>query len=78
MRAKINHGQRGTKIETLLKRYDEFKYPSQYFWHIEESYQNGNFDQTIELFNEMKRAQQMTFLLEYAGVEVKDFIIKNL
>lgn len=78
MRAKINHGQRGTKIETLLKRYaPEFIHPVDYYDYIERSYVWGNFDMCIELFNEMKREQQITFLTEYAEVS-KDFIIKNL
>ena len=82
MRAKINHGQRGLKIETLLKRY-EMEYPSEYYDMIVESYENGNFDQCIEEFNAMKEYDQKTFLLNVDqgrifGEKVRDFIIKSL
>lgn len=77
-RARINHGSRGKRIETLLNRYDDCMiHPVDYFDYIESSYVNGNFNQVIELFNEMKHEQQITFLTEYAEVS-KDFIIKNL
>lgn len=82
MRAKINHGQRGTKIETLLKSY-EFEYPQQYYDYIIESYIYGHKEQAIRLFNLMKGKDQKTFLLnapamgEY-GEATHDLIIVNL
>ena len=78
MRARINHGNKGKSIDTLLNRYDDCMiHPVDYYDYIESSYVNGNFDQCIELFNEMKHEQQITFLVEYAEVS-KDFIIRNL
>lgn len=82
MRAIINHGRRGTRIETLLKRY-EFEHPMQYFDYIIESYINGHKAQAIELFNLMKIDEQKTFLLNATqmgpyGERVHDLIIQNL
>lgn len=77
MRAKINHGNRGTSIDRLIDSYDEFIHPVDYYNHIESSYVNGNFYQCVELFNRMKHEQQITFLTEYAEVS-RDFIIKSL
>lgn len=83
MRAKINHGQRGSKIEDLLKSY-EFETPIEYYGYIIESYENGHHDQVIELFNRMKEAQQKSFLLNVIafvpvyGEKVHDLIIKSL
>lgn len=83
MRAKINHGQRGLKIETLLKEYEK-EYPSEYYDIIIESYENGNFDQCIEQFNRMKEYDQKTFLVNADCMEsvfsekTRDFIIKSL
>lgn len=79
MRARINHGNRGKSIDSLLKRYDDcMVHPADYYDYIESSYANGNFDQTIELFNEMKREQQIVFLTEYSLLSTRDFIIRNL
>jgi len=82
MRAKINHGQRGKSIDKLAKSYD-FEHPSQFYAYIIESYENGHYDQVIELFNEMKENYQKSFLLNVAGMDafgdkVHDLIIKNL
>lgn len=82
MRARINHGQRGTKIETLLKQY-EFEYPQQYYDYIIESYINGHKAQAIVLFSLMKEHEQKTFLLNASamgayGERVHDLIIQNL
>lgn len=83
MKAKINHGSRGTKIETLLKRYG-FEYPQEYYDMIIESYINGNFDQCIEEFSAMKAENQKTFLANVTamgyiqGERVQFFIINNL
>lgn len=83
MRATINHGKRGVKIDTLLKRY-EFEHPQQYFNYIIESYINGHKEQSITLFCQMKEDQQKTFLLNacdmYSGFgeRVHDMIIQNL
>ena len=83
MRAKINHGQRGSKLEDLLKSY-EFETPIEYYGYIIESYENGHHDQVIELFNRMKETQQKSFLLNVSafvpvyGEKVHDLIIKSL
>jgi hypothetical protein len=82
MRAIINHGRRGTRMETLLKRY-EFEHPMQYFDYIIESYINGHNDQAIALFSLMKIDAQKTFLLSALkmgqyGERVRDLIIQNL
>lgn len=80
MRAKINHGNRGTKIDTLVKRY-EFEYPYQYYDYIYESYMLGHYDQAVELFNAMKGEQQKSFLLNAAlqyGSNICNFIINRL
>lgn len=77
MKAKINHGNRGKKIEDLCKQLG-LEYPADYFEYIEESYENGNKSQVIELFNAMKHDQQVTFLCEYARLNTELFIIKNL
>lgn len=79
MKAKINHGNRGTKIERLIKRYDDcMTYPSDYYDYIDASYKNGNFNQVIELFNDMKHDQQVTYLAEYASDGARMLIIRNL
>jgi len=83
MRAHINHGRRGVKIDTLLKRY-EMKYPQDYYDYIIQSYEYGHKDQVIELFNRMKGEQQKSFLMEVNhmgyihGERLQDFIIQNL
>lgn len=83
MRAKINHGQRGKDIDRLVKYYD-FEYPIQFYEYIIESYENGLYDQVIELFNEMKESEQKVFLLNVSdiakvyGEKVHDLIIKSL
>ena len=83
MRAKINRGRNGYKIETLLRKY-EFKYPREWYDYIIESYVNGHHDQVIELFNLMKEYDQKTFLLNVErmasiyGEKVHDLIIKSL
>lgn len=83
MRAKINHGRKGYKIETLLRKY-EFKCPREWYDYIIESYENGHTDQVIELFNLMKEYDQKTFLLNVSysanifGEKIHDLIIKNL
>lgn len=83
MRAKINHGRRGIKIDTLLKRY-EFEYPQDYYDYIIQSYEYGHKAQVIELFNLMKEDDQKTFLLNVErmatiyGEKVHDLIIQNL
>lgn len=83
MRAKINHGQRGTKIETLLKEY-EFEEPQEYFGYMIDSYVFGHEDQVIELFNRMNESMQKSFLLNACafvpvyGEKVHDLIIKSL
>lgn len=83
MRAKINHGQRGVKIDTLLKRY-EFEYPQEFYDYILDSYANGLKEQVIELFNEMKGDIQKAFLMNVChmdtmyGEKVHDLIIQNL
>lgn len=67
MKAKINdfNGKRGKKIETLLKTYG-WRYPAQYYDYIDASFLNGNFEQVIELFNDMKHTNQIIYLSEYA------------
>lgn len=77
MKAKINHGNRGKKIEDLCKQLG-FNYPYEYYEYIDDSYINGNFDQVLDLFNAMKRDQQVTFLCEYAMLNTESFIIRNL
>lgn len=83
MRAKINHGKRGVKIDTLLKRY-EMQYPQDYYDYIIQSYEYGHKDQVIELFNSMKGEQQKDFLMNVThmgllrGERLHDFIISSL
>ena len=83
MRAKINHGKRGVKIDTLLKRY-EMKYPQDYYDYIIQSYEDGHMNQVIELFNRMKGELQKDFLINVThmgyilGERLHDFIIKSL
>lgn len=83
MRARINHGKRGVKIDTLLKRY-EMQYPQDYYDYIIQSYEYGHMNQVIELFNSMKGEQQKDFLMNVThmgyinGERLQDFIIKSL
>lgn len=83
MRAKINHGQRGTDIDRLVKEYD-FDCPREYYGYIVQSYENGHPDQVIELFNRMKGELQKNFLLNIEflqpvyGEKIHDLIIKSL
>lgn len=82
MKATINHGKRGTKIDRLLKEY-EMQYPQQYYDYMIESYIYGHKAQVIELFNAMKGDDQKTFLLNSPamgkfGDRVHDLIIQNL
>ena len=83
MRAKINHGQRGTDIGCLVKEYD-FDCPREYFGYIVQSYENGHHDQVIELFNRMKGELQKSFLLSIEflqpvyGKKIHDLIITSL
>lgn len=83
MRAKINHGQRGTDINRLAKEYD-FDCPREYYGYIVDSYVNGHTDQCIELFNRMKGDLQKSFLLNIQfmqpvyGEKIHDLIIKSL
>lgn len=83
MRARINHGQRGTDIDRLVKEYD-FDCPREYYGYIVQSYENGHHDQVIELFNRMKGELQKSFLLNVSafvpvyGEKVHDLIIKSL
>ena len=77
MEARINHGNRGTKIESLCKQLG-FQWPSEYYEYIDDSYENGNKSQVIELFNAMKHDQQVTFLCEYASLRTRIFIIRCL
>lgn len=83
MRATINHGKRGTKIDRLLKEY-EMTYPQDYYDYIIQSYEYGHKDQVISLFNRMKGEQQKSFLIEVNhmgyihGERLQDFIISNL
>lgn len=83
MRAKINHGQRGTDINRLVKEYD-FDCPREYYGYIVDSYVYGHTDQCIELFNRMKGDLQKSFLLNIQfmqpvyGEKIHDLIIKSL
>ncbi len=83
MRAQINHGKRGVKIDTLLKMY-EMTYPQDYYDYIIQSYEYGHMDQVISLFNCMKGEQQKSFLMNVnhmgyiKGERLHDFIISNL
>lgn len=79
MKAKINdfNGKRGKKIETLLKTYG-WSYPAQYYDYIDASFLNGNYNQVIELFNDMKHAQQIIYLSEYALDGARMLIERNL
>ena len=77
MRARINHGKRGVKIDTLLKRY-EMQYPHEYYDYIIKSYEYGHKDQVIELFNLMKGEQQKSFLRNCECQILVWFIIHNL
>ena len=83
MKARINHGKRGTEIDRLVKEYD-FDCPIDFYGYIIESYENGHTDQVIELFNRMKGDLQKSFLLNIQylspvyGEKVHDLIIKSL
>lgn len=83
MKAKINHGQRGKRIDQLVKEY-EFEYPREFYNYILESYEDGHHDQVIELFNQMKEYDQKSFLLNCMmtrsiyGEKIHDLIIKSL
>ena len=83
MRARINHGKRGTGIDRLVKRY-EFECPREFYGYILDSYANGLKEQVIELFNEMKGDIQKAFLMNVErmdtmyGGKVHDLIIQNL
>lgn len=83
MRAKINHGNRGTDIDRLVKEYD-FDCPREYYGYIVDSYELGHADQVIELFNRMKGDLQKSFLLNIQyltpvlGEKIHDLIIKSL
>ena len=82
MQARINHGRRGTKIGTLLRQY-KMKNTQDYYDYIVESFDNGQRDQAIELFNRMKGDQQKCFLLNINhyydfGRKVHEFIIKSM
>lgn len=83
MRAKINHGKRGTDINRLVEEYD-FDCPREYYGYIVNSYVNGHTDQCIELFNRMKGDLQKNFLLNIEfmqpvyGKKIHDLIIKSL
>lgn len=83
MRARINHGKRGTAIERLLRTY-EFECPMDYYQYIIDSYVNGHHGQVIELFNRMKEYDQKTLLLNVGemapiyGERVHDLIIKSM
>ena len=83
MKATINHGKRGVKIDTLLKMY-EMQYPQDYYDYIIQSYEYGHKDQVISLFNHMKGEQQKSFLMEVNnmgyihGERLQDFIISSL
>ena len=83
MRARINHGTRGTDIGRLVKKY-EFEYPREFYGYILDSYANGQKEQVIELFNEMKWDIQKAFLMNVChmdttyGEKVHDLIIQNL
>lgn len=83
MRARINHGKRGTDIYRLVKEYD-FDCPGEFYGYIVDSYANGHKEQVIELFNRMKGDLQKSFLLSIEhmngvyGEKVHDLIIQNL
>ena len=79
MKARINdfNGRRGKKIETLLKTYG-WQYPAQYYDYIDASFLNGNFEQVIELFNDMKHTNQIIYLSEYALEGARMLIERNL
>ncbi len=83
MRAIINHGNRGTDIDRLVKEYD-FDCPREYYGYIVDSYVYGHDEQVIELFNRMKGDLQKSFLLNIVelapvyGEKIHDLIIKNL
>lgn len=83
MKARINHGSRGTNIDSLLRSYG-MQYPQDYYDMIIKSYDNGNFDQCIEQFNRMKGEQQKSFLVNVnhmgwiCGERVLNHIIENL
>lgn len=83
MKAIINHGKRGVKIDTLLKMY-EMTYPQDYYDYIIQSHEYGHKDQVICLFNRMKGEQQKDFLMNVThmgyikGERLQDFIIKSL
>lgn len=77
MRAKINHGNRGKSIDRLVKEY-EMQYPVDFYCYICESYLYGHRQQVLDLFNEMKEAQQKAFLLNYCNEKVGKFIIECL
>lgn len=82
-RARINHGRRGKKIDSLLKTY-EMQYPQDYYDYIIQSYEYGHKEQVIDLFNAMKGEQQKSFLTEVNhmgyihGERLQDFIINSL
>ena len=82
-RARINHGRRGKKIDSLLKSY-EMQYPQDYYDYIIQSYEYGHKEQVIDLFNAMKGEQQKSFLTEVNhmgyiyGERLQDFIINSL
>lgn len=82
-RARINHGRRGKKIDSLLKSY-EMQYPQDYYDYIIQSYEYGHKEQVIDLFNAMKGEQQKSFLTEVNhmgyihGERLRDFIINSL
>lgn len=83
MRARINHGQRGTGIDRLLRQY-EMQYPVEYYDYIIQSFEFGHYDQVIELFNRMKGVQQKDFLINVDhmgyinGERLHNYIINNL
>lgn len=83
MKARINHGRRGKKIDSLLKSY-EMQYPQDYYDYIIQSYEYGHKEQVIDLFNAMKGEQQKSFLTEVNhmgyihGERLQDFIINSL
>lgn len=83
MRARINHGNRGTDIDRLVKEYD-FDCPREYYGYIIDSYVCGHTDQVIELFNRMKGDLQKSYLLNVQhlnpiyGEKIHDLIIKSL
>lgn len=77
MRARINHGKRGTAIDRLVKEYG-FEYPADYYDYIIESYELGHRDQAISLFNRMKEPQQKSFLRNSEHQVLVWFIIHNL